>query len=155
MAYDRNLLKPKQIEGFKAWLDENQLVWRHGKGQNQALQVKLKDSWTAISVSESNVVTTSPSLREMIAHFNKGLPYTAKPQRTDQPDTDVLTREQASEKQAAFLEDLRDDFAMRAMQAWLGAADFFDCGDSNMLKSTAEFSYRMADAMLEARKVKP
>ena len=107
MAYDRNLLAFKDIEAFQKWLDENQLAWRPGKGAHQIMQVALKDSWTAISVSEKKAVTTSPALREMIQRFKKGLPYTGKTPRIDK-DTQV----QLAESPDSFIEDLRDDFAI-------------------------------------------
>lgn len=58
----------------------------------------------------------------------------------------------------SFLEDLRDDFAMRAMQGYLAnswqAKELDALGESSaqQMATVAEISYAMADAMLKARK---
>lgn len=155
MAYDRNLLAFKDIEAFKLWLDENKLAWRPGKGQHQALQVQLKDGWPAVCVSERGAVTTAPAMREMIARFNKGLPYTGKTPRIDQDKAEQLAPDQ-------LLEDLRDDFAMHALQGLLSNPHMLqphpETGRAIGPKTpelAARDAYRFADAMLEARKVRP
>lgn len=55
-----------------------------------------------------------------------------------------------------FLEDLRDDFAMHAMQAVITATVVDQKGgyDSSNMKDVAMLAYWQADAMLEARKVR-
>lgn len=145
MAYDRNLLAFKDIEAFQKWLDENQLAWRPGKGAHQIMQVALKDSWTAISVSEKKAVTTSPALREMIQRFKKGLPYTGKTPRIDK-DTQV----QLAESPDSFIEDLRDDFAIAALG--MLAHQYTNQGQPGWsAERIAAASYEIADAMIKQR----
>lgn len=103
-THDRNLLKRADIERFQAWLTDNQLAWRPGKGAFQLMQVQLKDGWPAICVSTKDVVTTPPALREMISRFRKGLPYASKAPR-------------AQGESAEFLQDLWDEAALRSMAA--------------------------------------
>lgn len=143
MAYDRNLLAFKDIEAFQKWLDENQLAWRPGKGAHQVMQVALKDSWTAISVSEKKAVTTSPALREMIQRFKKGAPYTGKTPRIDK-DAQVQLADQIDE-------DLRDDFAIAALGMLshrLGNTMKDKLWDAEAI---ATASYELADAMIKQR----
>ncbi len=145
MSYDRNLLAFKDIEAFQKWLDENQLAWRKGKGPHQVMQVALKDSWTAISVSERKCVTTNPALREMIQRFKKGMPYTGKTPRID-PATQV----QLAESPDSFMEDLRDDFAIAALGMLAHQlTNLVSPGWS--AEQIAAASYRLADAMIAER----
>lgn len=137
MAYDRNLLKFKDVAGFQAWLDENQLAWRPGKGENQVMQVKLKDGWPAVCVNAAKtVVTTAPAMREMIQRFNKGMPYTGKTPRTEPADGFD-----------EFLQDLWDDYAMHALQGILGRREHsFDTP-----QAYAHLAASYADAMMAER----
>lgn len=145
-AHDRNLLKRADVERFQGWLNDNQLAWRPGKGDFQLMQVKLAKGWGAICVDGKGVVTTPPALREMIQRFSKGLPYTGK-----------TPREKAEEHQAAhaqFLDDLRDDIAMHALQGMLAYPGCELRGshhNNNTPAGVAEMAYQYADAMLAER----
>ena len=149
MAYDRNLLKQKQIEGFKAWLDENQLAWRPGKGQYQIIQLRMENGngWSAICIDEKSVISTEPSLRNMINLFKQGKPWTGGAPAKCFADA---AKDSKSIKEAAFLEDLRDDFAVSALSVLAHQA----VGDNWSAAEIALRSYELADAMMEARKVK-
>jgi hypothetical protein len=50
---------------------------------------------------------------------------------------------------------LRDYFAAKALAGWLGSFGPDDCEDDIWPDAIAEFAYKMADAMLQARKPKP
>lgn len=139
MAYDRNLLKFKDVPAFQVWLDANSLAWRLGKGSNQLMQIKLKDGWPAVCVNaEQTVVTTAPAMREMIQRFNKGLPYTGKSPRVE-PADQVESDE--------HLQDLWDDYAMHALQGILARKEHgFDTP-----QAYAHLASSYADAMMIER----
>ncbi|MBG6289485.1 hypothetical protein I5I61_18685 [Pseudomonas nitroreducens] len=138
-AHDRNMLTKQQISQFKVWLDKNGITWREGKGEFELIQVKLSRGWLAIFTNASGVVTTPVQFREMIAAFKKGQPYGGHV-KVSQGEP------------SAFLEDLRDDFAMRAMVAMIG--HYSANGAESICQQYAEIAgeaYRVADAMLAAR----
>lgn len=70
----------------------------------------------------------------------------------------LVKRAEAADRQPSgqFLEDLRDDFAMHAMQAVITATVVEQDGgyDSSNVNGAASLAYWQADAMLEARKVR-
>ena len=115
MKNDRNQLLTKQIPKFQIWLDENGIVWRKPKGEYQVLQIKLNTAWAAICTNAQGVISTPPALREMIARFKKGLPFTGKAERVES----LIPNEPVSED----LTDLRDDFAIAALQVLLAKND--------------------------------
>lgn len=138
-AHDRNMITRQQIIQFKIWLDKNGITWREGKGEFELLQVKLSRGWLAIFTNSSGAVTTPVQFREMIAAFKKCAPYTGQ------------VKVSQSEP-SAFLEDLRDDFAMRAMTAMI--AHYSANGAASICQQYGEIAgeaYRVADAMLAAR----
>lgn len=149
--HDRNLLKRADIERFQKWLDGNE--WRVGKGEYQLMQVKLAKGWGAICFDASGAVTTPPEIAPLIKQFKSGKPRTAPPV---QPAAVI----NISEEQ--HIEDLRDDFAMAALQGIMVSTSTQDAKRELMIESQkagaslpdyiADISYRMADAMLAARK---
>lgn len=129
--HDRCMLNKHDIERFKAWLTDNRITWREGKGDFQLLQVKLEKGWGAICTSAKGVITSPQALRSMIQHFQAGKPLKAKPAAKPVEDQQ-------------FLNDLRDDFAMAAMQARAA-------GDYSAWSDLAADAYNIADAMLAER----
>lgn len=67
----------------------------------------------------------------------------------------VTEKPEPEPKADAFLEDLRDDFAMRALQGLLSNTSICPTTSSVTPSLAARDAYRFADAMLEARKVQP
>ncbi|MNO64671.1 hypothetical protein D3C76_554060 [compost metagenome] len=115
MKNDRNQLLTKQIPKFQIWLDENGIVWRKPKGEYQVLQIKLNTAWAAICTNAQGVISTPPALREMIARFKKGLPFTGKAERVESSTVPYEAPED--------LTDLRDDFAIAALKVLLTRND--------------------------------
>lgn len=147
MKNDRNQLLTKQIPKFQIWLDENGIVWRKPKGEYQVLQIKLNTAWAAICTNAQGVISTPPALREMIARFKKGLPFTGKAERVESSKVPY--------EAPADLSDLRDDFAISAMQGAIIARG--ERGNDFQFINEAELAigaYRMADAMIAARSAK-
>jgi hypothetical protein len=136
-SHDRNLLKTDDILAFQRWMDENKLPWRKGKGEFELMQVKLSRGWAAIFTNTAGAVTTPAALREMIARFKKGLPYTGQ-----------TPRSQAQAEGADFLNDLLDDIAMRVLPSLL--IDAYHTRGSTP-EAMAESAYDIADAMLAER----
>jgi len=151
--HDRNLIKPADIERFKQWLGGSE--WRIGKGEYQLMQVKLAKGWGAVCIDASGIVTTPTEIAPLIKQFKSGKPRVAQPA----PSAAVTT---ISDKQ--YLEDLRDDFAMSAMQGFLSSTGSEDSKSEWVTESRASgvtlpeymarMSYRMADAMLAERKIR-
>lgn len=146
MAHDRNMITHGDIARLCTWLTANGIDWRGPKGDFQLLQIKVKDGYDAICTNAKGVVSTPPSIREMLRDFSMGKPYTSASTKST-----VLGGKSAAIANDQFLEDLRDDFAMSAMQGICAHADTWGLVDSAKIAST---SYELAGAMLEARKVR-
>lgn len=138
--HDRNMLKKTQIKLFQAWLDANGIEHRPGKGEYQLLQVKTAKGWPAICIDAKGVITTPSELAQMINLFNLGK---SMPSNT-MARADAIAVEQAQLKRQQFLDDLRDDFAMAALQARAA-------GDYSAWADLAADAYNIADAMLAER----
>lgn len=141
-AHDKGKLATAQISQFKVWLDQNNIAWRDGKGEFELLQIKLTRGWLAIFRNAQGLITTPVQFREMIAAFKAKKPYQGgvKVGESDQDN-------------AGFLEDLRDDIAMRALQGMLAYPGNEQWGHFATLpqKEAAEIAYGYADAMILAR----
>lgn len=139
--HDRMLLNKHDIERFKAWLNDNRQTWREGKGDYQLLQVKIGKGWGAICTDAKSVITTPPALRAMIQHFQAGKPYQVK--AAAKPIEDQQ-----------YLNDLRDDFAMYALQGMLAYPGCEMRGshhNNNTPAGVSAMAYDYADAMLAER----
>lgn len=148
MKNDRNQLLTKQIPKFQIWLDENGIIWRKPKGEYQVLQIKLNTAWAAICTNADGVISTPPALREMIARFKKGLPFTGKAYRVESSKVPYEAPEDLSV--------LRDDLAMAALP--IIAEQFKREGDAGEIflspegyEHVARAAYKLADAMLSQR----
>lgn len=139
MKNDRNLLINRQIPAFQMWLDENGLIWRKPKGEYQVLQVKMNTAWAAICTNAQGVISSPPCLREMIARFKKGLPFTGKAEKVESSKIPYEAPEDLSV--------LRDDFAIAA----LGVLAHQSVDDRWSSDEIARRSYEIADAMLSER----
>lgn len=139
-SHDRNLLKLADLPKFQVWMDENKLPWRKGKGEFELMQVKLSRGWAAIFTNSKDAVSTPAALREMIARFKKGLPYTGQTARAEAP-----------EESADFLNDLRDDFAMHALQGICAGLHTGEDPHGWTEQMFASEAYGIADAMMAER----
>lgn len=143
MKNDRNQLLSSQMPKFQVWLDENGIIWRKPKGEYQVLQIKMVNAWAAICTNAQGVISSPPCLREMIARFKKGLPFTGKSERVESSKIPY--------EAPADLSDLRDDLAIAALQGLLAG----DLCWHGQVDHAAERAYCFADAMLTARSKKP
>lgn len=135
---DKGLLNASELEQFQNYLSTVGIEHRHGKGEYQVLQVKCGKSWLAICRDARGLLTTPPELRLTVNNFNSG----AKPKPA--PKSKAKARDQ-------FLEDLRDDFAMHALQgicAGLHTGEDPHGWTAGMIACDA---YRIADAMIAER----
>lgn len=128
--HDRNLIKRADIKRFQVWLDANDQAWRPGKGDYQMMQVKIGKGWGAICTDAAGVITTPPGLAPLIKLFKQG----GAVKKTAAPAAKLDT----------FLDDLRDDFAMSAMQ---GRCHL----EYSAWADLAADAYNIADAMLAER----
>ncbi len=157
MAHDRNMITPGDIARLCIWLTANGIDWRGPKGDYQLLQIKVKDGYGAICTNSKGVVSSPPSVRELLRDFSMGKPCTAQSSKDS-----AIGGRQAAIANDEFLSDLRDDFAMRAAQGMLansgGPIQSSDrCGWELVncnFADVAQQAYAFADAMLEARKVR-
>jgi hypothetical protein len=143
--HDRNLLKKSDIQSFMKWLDGNE--WRVGKGEYQLMQVKLHKGWGAICIDAQGVITTPTEIAPLIKMFKAGKPRNAIPMAPAAAPATI------SEKQ--YLDDLRDDFAIAALQGILAAGGVTSLGmheSSNTPGGISGCAYQIADAMLAERK---
>lgn len=150
--HDRNLLKKSDIQSFMKWLDGNE--WRVGKGEYQLMQVKLQKGWGAICIDAAGVITTPTEIAPLVKLFKAGKPRNAIPMAPAAAPSSI------SQKQ--HLEDLRDDFAIAALQGFISSTADADARHEMLLECSKEavdlpeyiarMSYRMADAMLAERK---
>lgn len=147
MAHDRNMITPGDIARLCTWLTANGIDWRGPKGDFQLLQIKVKDGYGAICTNSKGVVSTPPSIREMLRDFSMGKPYTAASTKSA-----VLGGKSAAIANDEFITDLRDDFAMAALRGLLGGM-WHGHKDTPHIE-TSKIAYDFADAMLEARKVR-
>lgn len=157
MAHDRNMITPGDIARLCIWLTENGIDWRGPKGDYQLLQIKVKDGYGAICTNSKGVVSSPPSVRELLRDFSMGKPCTVQSSKYS-----AIGGSQAAIANDEFLSDLRDDFAMRAAQGMLANPGgpiqsssvcgwtLVNCDFANV----AQQAYEFADAMLEARKVR-
>ena len=149
--HDRNLLKKSDIQSFMKWLDGSE--WRVGKGEYQLMQVKLQKGWGAICIDASGVITTPTEIAPLIKMFKAGKPRITPPPAASLPRTT---------NQQQFQDELRDDFAIAALQGFLSATGAEDARNEMLVECNKEgvdlpeyiarMSYRMADAMLAERK---
>lgn len=154
MKHDKDLLKIDKLPAFRAYLEAMGLPVRDGKGSFEVLQVKTFPAainWAVINKNAAGVLTSHPDLRPLIQSFNAGVMINPKP-----------AAPAAAPAADQFLEDLRDDMAMAALQGLLSNPNVLgkhpDGGRAigpNTPAVAARDAYRFADAMLEARKVKP
>lgn len=157
MAHDRNMITPGDIARLCIWLTENGIEWRGPKGDYQLLQIKVKDGYGAICVNAKGVVSSPPSVRELLRDFSAGKPCTAQSSKDS-----AIGGRQAAIANDEFLSDLRDDFAMRAAQGMLANSGSPIQADEQSgwslanctFAHVAQQAYEFADAMLEARKVR-
>lgn len=134
MSHDKNLLKLDQLSLFRAWLEMVGFEVRDGKGAFEVLQVKTGPStWAVINRNGQGVLSSHPDLKPLIHSF-KAASTTIKPK---------------APAPAAPADDLRDDFAIAALQGLLAS------GNETSARLLATSAYELADAMLEARKVRP
>ncbi len=157
MAHDRNMITTSDIARLCAWLTANGIDWRGPKGDFQLLQVRVEDGYGAICTNAKGVVSSPPSLREMLRDFSMGKPHTAQSSKDA-----IFGGRKAAVANDDFMTDLRDDLAMHALQGLLSNPHFLqphpETGRSIGPKTpelAARDAYRFADAMLEARKVRP
>lgn len=181
MKHHKNLLKLNDLAAFREYLTGPcGLECRDGKGEFEVLQVKIdKACWAPVNRNAQGQLSTHPELRPLIMGFYKtgkaaprqdfkgeqafknfhqrlcerfGYTHDAADWWRDQASLEEhlaqLVAKPAPTKSNAFLEDLRDDFAMRAMQGWTANPLPKDWS----IQEVAEWAYRQADAMLEARK---
>lgn len=152
MAHDRNMINPGDIARLCIWLNENSIEWRGPKGDYQLLQIKVKDGYGAICVNAKGVVSSPPSVRELLRDFSTGKPFTAQSSKDS-----AIGGRQAAIANDEFLSDLRDDIAMRALQGLISYPGDRPGESFNSYctpQTLAEMAYNYADAMLEARKVR-
>lgn len=152
MKHDKGLLKADKLAAFREWLVAAGFEVCDGKGEFQCLQVKTSPTcWAVVGRNTAGVLSTHPDLRTLINLFNAGKPGPSisvgnliENPRIENPRDEAET----------FLEDLRDDFAMHALQGLLANQVIV----AHIGKATPELAareaYRFADAMLEARKTK-
>lgn len=141
MKHHKNLLKLNDLAAFRAYLTGPcGLECRDGKGDFEVLQVKIdKACWAPINRNAQNQLTTHPELRPLIMGFYKT--GKAAPRQAEQAKPAPVERD-------AFLDDLRDDFAIAALGM---LAHRFGQGTMTA-EAVAAASYKLADAMLEARR---
>ena len=143
MKHDKGLLKADKLAAFREWLVAAGFEVRDGKGEFQCLQVKTSPNcWAVVGRNTAGTLSTHPDLRALINRFNSGKPWLVSAQGPAAQEP-----EQGGEQ---FLEDLRDDFAMHALQGMLSNASAL-----STITRIASDAYRFADAMLEARKARP
>ncbi len=134
---DKGLLKAASLDQFKQYLTNIGMDHRAGKGEYQVMQVKCGASWLAVCRDARGHITTPIELRLAVNNFNSGaMPLPKAPLKPP-----IRTREQ-------FLDDLRDDFAMAALQGDLAAMPPDAPFRPEVLATRA---YHVADAMLAAR----
>lgn len=142
-AHDKGKLATAQISQFKVWLDQNNIAWRDGKGEFELLQIKLTRGWLAVFRNAHGLITTPVQFREMIAAF-----------KAKKPCQGGVKVGESSQDNAGFIEDLRDDIAMRALQGMLAYPGCESRGshhNNNDPQGVAEMAYAYADAMLLVR----
>ena len=154
--HDRNRLKVDQVEDFAQFATNLGASVRPGKGQYQLVQVKTTGpDWHAICCNALGVVTTHPSIRQLIDQFHNRealaaptgavilkLPtIDARPPRKSVP---------VSESAKQYAADLRDDAAIEFMGSiMLKNSDLAAITDAQ-IDATARLAYLMADALLRA-----
>lgn len=156
MAYDSNLLKLAEVTAFRSMLERRGVECRDGKGEFQVLQVRTSPQcWAVVNRNAQDIVTTHPDLAPYIKAFRVNNEFINK-----MPDRKPI--KPAPAQRDTFLEDLRDDFAMHALQGLLSNPHFLqphpDTGRSLGPKTpdlALRDAYRFADAAMEARKVRP
>lgn len=152
MKHDKDLLKIDKLPSFRAFLEAIGLEVRDGKGSFEVLQVKTFPNainWAVINKNAAGILSTHPDLRPLIQSFKAG---------REAPKTVAAA---AAPAPGQFLEDLRDDMAMAALQGLLSNPNVLgkhpDDGRAlgpNTPAMAAREAYRVADAMLEARKAR-
>lgn len=163
--HDRNLLSIHAVEAFATYATTMGAKVRPGKGAFQLLQVKtVGPDWYAICKNDQNVVTTPPSLRELIKQFKDrkapAVPDSAgliclNPKHGQSPVWPPKTPSPArkltvSESAELYAADLRDDAAVEFMSALtLKHSASSEMTDAQMA-ALAKTAYRMADALLVA-----
>lgn len=146
MKHHKNLLKLNDLAAFREYLTGPcGLECRDGKGEFEVLQVKIdKACWAPVNRNAQGQLSTHPELRPLIMGFYKT--GKAAPRQAEQAKP-------APAKRDAFLDDLRDDFAISALGM---LAHRYGRHESGMTaEAVAVASYELADAMLEARNAKP
>lgn len=151
MKHDKGLLKADKLAAFREWLVAAGFEVRDGKGEFQCLQVKTSPTcWAVVGHNTAGVLSTHPDLRTLINRFNSG---------SFVPGIKPALIE---DENGQFLEDLRDDFAMHALQGLLANNAVLTPRPGSLRvigehtpEIAARDAYRFADAMLEARKVRP
>lgn len=150
MKHDKGLLKADKLAAFREWLVAAGFEVRDGKGEFQCLQVKTSPTcWSVVGRNAVGTLSTHPDLRTLINRFNSGKPWletvsAAAPVEAAAPDQ--------------FLDDLRDDFAMHALQgllSWPGDEASGSYHSNSDPAHTASMAYEYADAMMTARKACP
>lgn len=138
MKHDKGLLKAAKLQAFRQWLTASGFECRDGKGDFEVLQVKVGPKlWAVVNSSAAGVLTSHPELRPLINRFNQGgAPLT------------VQAAPAPAAKRDTFLDDLRDDIAMRVLPSLL--IDAYHTRGSTP-EAMAESAYDIADAMLAER----
>lgn len=168
--HDRNLLSIHAVEAFATFATNMGAKVRPGKGAFQLLQVKtVGPDWYAICKNDQAVVTTPPSLRELIKQFKERKVSAVADRTRDEviclnPRNDLaqaLPQERhaktaparplaSGESAELYAADLRDDAAVEFMSALaLKHSDPSAMTDAQMA-ALAKTAYRMADALLVA-----
>jgi hypothetical protein len=139
-AHDRGYLKKVEIAKFQVWLDANEQIWRPGKGDFQLMQVKIGKGWGAVCTNAKGVITTPAELAPLIKLFKQGVA--------------VKKGAAPAAKRDTYLDDLRDDFAIAALQgilAYPGCEMRGSHHNNNTPDGVAAMAYGYADAMLAER----
>ena len=140
--HDRNLLKRADVERFTTWLTQAGESARPGKGEYQLLQVKVGDHWRAICINAGGEVSTPKEIAPLIKLFKAS----GKPAQIE------AKKAAPKSESAEFLNDLRDDFAMAAMQAYLnGHVSYYGHENHWTPSGIASEAYDVADAMMAER----
>lgn len=133
---DKGLLNASALEQFQSYLSAVGIEHRPGKGEYQVLQVKCGKAWLAVCRDARGLLTTPPELRLTVNNFNSGAKSAVK--------SKAKARDQ-------FLEDLRDDFAMHALQGICVGLHTGEDPHGWTAEMIASDAYRIADAMLAER----
>ena len=107
---DAKMITMNQIQHLKSWLDVNGITWRDGKGDYQVMQVKIGKGWAAIHHDKNMVISTPPSLRDMLKLFKAGKPMPAAAKKAPTVES------------AEYLQDLWDDAAIAALPTFINLA---------------------------------